>query len=795
MNYKDIVEKLFEEIKKEFDTAIYRKDWNYIQFPIESIFGTHIELWLVDKEEKLYLDFHQEKNATGINEPLFDYLDNYITEKEYSDYEIIIRQKNNHRILRQKKTYQKEDILNKTQEIITDVKKFKDKFENIIEEYLKNIKNLDLSIIKEEHVLKAIAEYDINTDFCKGREAVNWDLLYQNKNYPHKCIVGRAYNIANNESGVLNSYLYSSVCEQNYCASKILRDLGFELKERNKSKATASSGEGGKDMTSKQPLNQILYGPPGTGKTYNTINKALEIILEQQQDDNIKNLLHKDSHTDKERKKLKDKFEEYKKAGQIEFVTFHQSYGYEEFVEGIKPCDLNDCESSGNVNIKYSVQSGIFKDLSKNAQAIKISTKLENFDWQINNIFKMSLGGINESNILDWCLDNSYIAMGWGRDFDFSEGSGKSWEQYRDYYKEKLKGRIEEKDIRFTLQAMGAFQNWLRINDLVFVSFGNRKIIAIGQVVGEYEYKENNEIDYYQLRKVKWIYINRSGIDADRLLNRRISQQTIYNISKDYINKDFFISLFDTTGQNNYAKNYILIIDEINRGNISKIFGELITLIEDSKRLGKSEQVEITLPYSGEKFGVPSNLYIIGTMNTADRSIAQIDTALRRRFEFIEMMPNYKVLCNKSYAELTEQEANSIESNDNDLKITSNQSNCEINIRLLLKAINERIEYIYDREHQIGHSYFMPLKKEPSKEKLDEIFRVNIIPLLAEYFYGDWADIKFVLNDMDHKFIMVKEESELKFAIGDSKRRKNKIYNVNPTEFSCEAYKNIYAPK
>ena len=165
---------------------------------------------------------------------------------------------------------------------------------------------------------------------------------------------------------------------------------------------------------------------------------------------------------------------------------------------------------------------------------------------------------------------------------------------------------------------------------------------------------------------------------------------------------------------------YVLIIDEINRGNISRIFGELITLIEDSKRQGADEELSVTLPYSKKEFSVPSNVYIIGTMNSSDRSLTGLDIALRRRFTFIEMQPKPELL--------------------NDIVVEG------LNMSELLKVINQRIEVLLDRDHCIGHANFMSLKQQPKREHLAEIFKQKIIPQLQEYFFDDWAKINMVLN-------------------------------------------------
>lgn len=241
---------------------------------------------------------------------------------------------------------------------------------------------------------------------------------------------------------------------------------------------------------------------------------------------------------------------------------------------------------------------------------------------------------------------------------------------------------------------------------------------------------------------------------------------------EDGVFKDFCVNAEED-------KKYVFIIDEINRGNISKIFGELITLIENTKRLGMPEETKVKLPYSKDEFGVPSNVYILGTMNTADRSIALMDTALRRRFSFIEMMPQPEVLTNLGIT-------------------TMKKGAVSLDIPRMLSVINKRVEFLFDREHTIGHAFFTGLKGNESLDKLGEIFKKNVIPLLQEYFYEDYEKIQLVLGDNkktkdDYKFILKAEESASSIFNGNPELDAMSVYKVNSEAFKhLESYVEIY---
>mgnify|MGYP004555882441 CR=1 FL=1 len=259
-------------------------------------------------------------------------------------------------------------------------------------------------------------------------------------------------------------------------------------------------------------------------------------------------------------------------------------------------------------------------------------------------------------------------------------------------------------------------------------------------------------------------------------------------------------------------KPYVFIIDEINRGNISRIFGELITLIEESKRKGEADERSVILPYSGLPFSVPSNVYIIGTMNTADRSIALLDTALRRRFSFVEMMPDTEVLKDikievpKMPDAVDKKAGNASTAGEKTGNAAGNEGKIIIDVQKLLEIINQRIEVLYDREHTIGHAYFCGLKENATLDGLKNIFKKSVLPLLQEYFFDDYEKIAMVLGDnqkrnRNYKFIVEDNGKDIHTLFGKEPETdmldmlQHKRYMINEKAFDyAESYIQIYEP-
>ena len=419
-----------------------------------------------------------------------------------------------------------------------------------------------------------------------------------------------------------------------------LKELGFDISQLDKS-------QGDKPYIVEHqniPMNQILYGPPGTGKTYHSIEAAVKAAEPKQYSElDIDESVGANAE---QRELLTQLYKTLFDTGRIRFVTFHQSYGYEEFVEGLSAKTEGD-------QLSYFEKDGVFKSLCEDAKVFRVgitNPKSNSFDdrWQVlaDNLAESEAG---------------------------------------------IKIDTLSKKTHFTITDVS--NNTIR-----------------------FDKSKGNSVHTLSVKTLKAAYNNEKIIKG--------GLQPYYGAIIEYLNQ------IDIQGSAHQVerKNFVLIIDEINRGNISKIFGELITLIEPSKRLGQKECIEAVLPYTGDKFSVPDNVFIIGTMNTADRSLAMMDTALRRRFDFVEMMPKPVLFTDVSVQ--------------------------GIKLDALLSKMNERIEVLYDREHALGHAFFIPvvdtlnnLGETAAFVELQNVFKNKIIPLLEEYFFEDWNKIRLVLGD------------------------------------------------
>ena len=437
-------------------------------------------------------------------------------------------------------------------------------------------------------------------------------------------------------------------------------------------------------------LNTILYGPPGTGKTYNSKAYAVAICNYNGDLDAVKDLDYKND--------IIPAYDKLVEEGRVAFTTFHQSYGYEEFIEGIKPV-LKDDDSK---EVYYDVIPGLFKKFCDDALISEQNMASIGIDENAP-IWKMSLYG-GKTDILQECFDEDYLRIG------FDKNSGNN--------------------------SLKLFKEEMHAGDIVLSLESFYEINGIAQIIDENVTELNKKTEFKIARKVKWLFKNKVINIKDINGGNRLPIKTCSGLPN--MNRaEVFKLINEETGttSNVEKKPRVFIIDEINRGNISKIFGELITLIEASKRKGADEAMSCILPYSNQKFSVPNNVYILGTMNTADRSIALMDTALRRRFDFIEMMPDYEV------------------------DFMQNLKVGNIDIVKMLRAMNDRIEVLYDREHTLGHAFFKDVK---TIDDLGLVFENKIIPLLQEYFFEDYERISLVLGDN------AKTDKNFKFIITDN---------------------------
>lgn len=559
--------------------------------------------------------------------------------------------------------------------------------------------------------------------------------------YPAKATVGAAYGFMPNGKPQSAKEFYGGFGEQ--AANGILQRLGFEIVS-GKGDSVADSGEAELAAVS-APTNLILYGPPGTGKTYTTAAEAVRLCGEAVPED---------------REQLMALYRSLHKQGRIDFVTFHQNFSYEDFVEGLRPATGQGEEASAGFELRP--EPGIFRRMAE-AAAKPIARREAAFELEGRRIFKLSLGEAGKREwewVYEQSIEDGYALFGF-RDIDWSDARFSD----RNEILAELQKRYPDEKITFQtglVKSPDRFRNQLSVGDVVIISKGLNAFRAIGVVEGDYEYAPRPEGRYCHRRKVRWLWEEPQGVPVEEISSKRFSLDTVYELPKDRLNLaaiERYINSGYEGETNGEILPHVLIIDEINRANISKVFGELITLLEPDKRLGMPNALTLRLPYSKREFGVPSNLHIVGTMNTADRSIALLDTALRRRFVFREIAPDPSLL-------------------PEDID--------GIPLRQVLETLNDRIEYLVDREHRIGHAFFIGCR---DRAAVDAAMRDKVIPLLQEYFFEDWGRVAAVLGERPEKGGGFLDCRKLKDPTGNGGDERES-WSVRP-QFAPDAYERL----
>lgn len=428
------------------------------------------------------------------------------------------------------------------------------------------------------------------------------------------------------------------------------------------------------------PLNQLFYGPPGTGKTYAAITTAVRIARPELAED-------------ADRATLLAAYRELQAEGRIVFTTFHQSLSYEDFVEGLKPRLDGDTEGE----LAYRIEPGVFRDVCTEAAfAIAQHNQPPRSEHilDFSDQFEEFLGHVQQE------LDDGhavFLPTKGGNQVEIVELTDRGNLVLR--HEHGKRNYTVSKDRQRRLHA------------------GIEDFNAIKNV-----HETFREIIGGSNSSVHWAVLN--------AIYQRNARPLRLHPPRTYAREDK-VAVIKTLTHADYAHTsapaHILILDEINRGNVSRIFGELITLIEENKRLGRSEAITVKLPYSREEFGVPPNLFLIGTMNTADRSVAVLDSALRRRFRFREIVPEPALIARVGALP------------DGILTVDGTP----FSLSELLEKINRRIEVLLDRDHLIGHSHFLTMTRW---QELAEVMTTAILPQLEEYFFADYGQLQLVMG-------------------------------------------------
>lgn len=436
--------------------------------------------------------------------------------------------------------------------------------------------------------------------------------------------------------------------------------------------------------------NVVLYGAPGTGKTYDVPELAVRLC-----DPSF-------MVAEPSREEIVSRYNQLKTEKRIAFTTFHQSLDYEDWIEGLRPV-VNE-----NSQVTYEIESGIFKKLCEEAERPVVKDKKVGIaDNAV--VWKVSLAGTGDNPVRSDCMKNSYIRIGW-------DGYGPVISDETDWSVYNGEGK----------QILDAYINKMKIGDIVMSCYSSQTIDAIGVVVGDYEF-EDKFANYKRVRRVNWLVKNINENIVEMNDGKTMTLGTVYRLNSITLdNVKSILEKYNTSSKmEENDKAYVMVIDELNRGNVSKVFGELITLLEADKRKGRINAESVVLPYSKKAFHIPNNVYLIATMNTADRSLGSIDYAIRRRFAFIAEKP-FGLEVEGFNEDLFEKVSSLFVKNFDEYK----ESGWDQTMKL--EPADTLSDEYKPEDVWIGHSYFL-MQDEEGEDNTSNRLLYEIIPLLEEY--------------------------------------------------------------
>ena len=436
--------------------------------------------------------------------------------------------------------------------------------------------------------------------------------------------------------------------------------------------------------------NIVLYGAPGTGKTYDVPELAVRLC-----DPSF-------MAAEPSREEIVSRYNQLKTEKRIAFTTFHQSLDYEDWIEGLRPV------VNKNSQVTYKIVSGIFKKLCEEAERPVVKDKQVGISDNAV-VWKVSLAGTGDNNVRRECMENNHIRIGW-------DGYGPVISDETDWSVYNGEGK----------QILDAYINKMKIGDIVMSCYSSQTIDAIGVIVGEYEFEEKFP-NYKRVRRVNWLVKNINENIVEMNDGKTMTLGTVYRLNSITLdNVKSILEKYDTSSKmEENDKAYVMVIDELNRGNVSKVFGELITLLEADKRKGRINAESVVLPYSKKGFHIPNNVYLIATMNTADRSLGSLDYAIRRRFAFIAEKP-FGLEVEGFDEDLFEKVSRLFVKNFDEYK----ESGWDQTLKL--ESADTLSDEYKPEDVWIGHSYFL-MQDEEGEDNTSNRLLYEIIPLLEEY--------------------------------------------------------------